>query len=307
MIKTITKIFAFVTILKNLLETKKGDITGTTQIHPSKHPGRTVFIREKEYFIRESYIEGTNPVVLLHSWGSDSLGSWFKVLPQIKEKKSFVAIDLRNHGKSDSSWKRWDVDENADIVISILKQLNIESCDLVGWSMGSAVGLSIAKKQKNLIRKLVLITPFSWLGGAVYNEKVAFKIFVSFVRIRERLFPNFNPQSKYSFLRKSNSIEDEYTEWAWNNLHKSKDDFIYADGGRFVVPYDARSWINQIECPTLVITGGKDKLVPEETSNEVIENLSNVKNKVISDAGHSIPWTHSDELMKEINNFLDNE
>ena len=307
MIKTITKIFAFVTILKNLLETKKGDIAGTTQIHPSKYPGRTIFIREKEYFIRESYVEGTRPVVLLHSWGSDSLGSWFKVLPQIKERKSFIAIDLRNHGKSDSSWKRWDVDENADIVISILKQLNIESCDLVGWSMGSAVSMSVAKKQKNLIRKLVLITPFSWLGGAVYNDKVAFKIFVSFVRIRERLFPNFNPQSKYSFLRKSNSIEDEYTEWAWNNLHKSKDDFIYADGGRFVVPYDARPWINQIECPTLVITGGKDKLVPEETSNEVIENLTNVESKVIADAGHSIPWTHSDELMKEINNFLDNE
>ena len=101
MIKTITKIFAFATILKNLLETKKGDITGTTQIHPSKYPGRTIFIREKEYFIRESYIEGTNPVILLHSWGSDSLGSWFKVLPQIKEKKSFIAIDLRNHGKSE--------------------------------------------------------------------------------------------------------------------------------------------------------------------------------------------------------------
>ena len=135
MIKTITKIFAFVTILKNLLETKKGDITGTTQIHPSKYPGRTVFVREKEYFIRESYVDGTHPVVFLHSWGTDSLGSWFKVLPQIKGKKSFIAIDLRNHGKSDSSWKRWDVDENADIVISILKQLNIESCDLIGWKI----------------------------------------------------------------------------------------------------------------------------------------------------------------------------
>ena len=101
--------------------------------------------------------------------------------------------------------------------------------------------------------------------------------------------------------------DSEYTEWAWNNLHKSKDDFIYADGGRFVVPYDARPWINQIECPTLVITGGKDKLVPEETSNEVIKNLINVESKVIADAGHSIPWTHSDELMKEVNNFLDNE
>ena len=84
MIKTITKFFAFATILKNLLETKKGDISGNTQIHPSKFPGRTIFVREKEYFIRESYVDGTTPIVFLHSWGSDSLGSWFKVLPKIK-------------------------------------------------------------------------------------------------------------------------------------------------------------------------------------------------------------------------------
>ena len=106
MIKTITKFFAFATILKNLLETKKGDISGNTQIHPSKFPGRTIFVREKEYFIRESYVDGTTPIIFLHSWGSDSLGSWFKVLPKIKNKNSFIAIDLRNHGKSDSSWNK---------------------------------------------------------------------------------------------------------------------------------------------------------------------------------------------------------
>ena len=305
MIKTITKFFAVATILKNLLETKKGDITGNTQIHPSKFPGRTIFVREKEYFIRESYVNDTVPIVFLHSWGTDSLGSWFKILPKIKT--SFIAIDMRNHGKSDSSWKRWDVDENADLVISILDQLNIEKCDLVGWSMGSAVGMSVARKKETLVRKLILITPFSWLGGAVYNEKIAFKVFVSFVRIRERLFPNFNPQSKFSFLRKSQSIEDEYTEWAWNNFHRSKDDFIYSDGGRFVVPYDARPWISEIQSETLVITGGKDKLVPEETSNEVINLLKNVKSRVIIEAGHSVPWTHSDELLEEINSFLNDE
>ena len=155
MIKTITKFFAVATILKNLLETKKGDITGNTQIHPSKFPGRTIFVREKEYFIRESYVNDTVPIVFLHSWGTDSLGSWFKILPKIKT--SFIAIDMRNHGKSDSSWKRWDVDENADLVISILDQLNIENCDVVGWSMGSAVGMSVARKKESLVRKLILI------------------------------------------------------------------------------------------------------------------------------------------------------
>ena len=162
----------------------------------------------------------------------------------------------------------------------------------------------LPKKNKPLVNKLVLITPFSWLGGAVYSDKVAFKIFVSFVRIRERLFPNFNPKSKFSFLKKSNSIHDEYTEWAWNNLHKSKDDFIYADGGRFVVPYDARSWIQEIKAETLVITGGRDKLVPEETSNDVVKRLNEVKVKIFPDAGHSVPWTHEEDLITELREFF---
>ena len=171
MIKKFTKYFAVATLLKNLIGTKSDQTEGLTQIHPTKIPGRTLFIREKEYFIRESYVDNTTPIIFLHSWGSDSLGSWFKILPFFLEKNSFVTIDMKNHGKSDSSWMRWDVDENADIVISILNQLGIDKCNVVGWSMGSAVALSISRKKKELVNKMVLITPFSWLGGAVYKDK----------------------------------------------------------------------------------------------------------------------------------------
>ena len=147
MIKTLTKIFAFTAVTKSLLETKRSQSAGTTQIHPSKIPGRTLFIREKEYFIRENIMEGTTPIIFLHSWGSDSLGSWFKILPKIKNENSFVAIDMRNHGKSDASWDRWDVDENADVVISILKELvddiDPESTKLIigGHSLGALLSL----------------------------------------------------------------------------------------------------------------------------------------------------------------------
>ena len=97
MIKRLTKIFAFTAILKNLVETKKSKTEGITQLHPIKISGRTLYIREKEYFVRESYIDGTTPIVFLHSWGSDSLGSWFKVLPKYQKRNSFIAIDLKNH------------------------------------------------------------------------------------------------------------------------------------------------------------------------------------------------------------------
>ena len=69
MIKKLTKYFTIATLLKNLIGTKSAQTEGLTQIHPTKIPGRTVFIREKEYFIRESYVENTTPIIFLHSWG----------------------------------------------------------------------------------------------------------------------------------------------------------------------------------------------------------------------------------------------
>ena len=98
MIKTIAKVFAFTSIFKNLVLTQKSKTEGITQLHPIKIPGRTVFVREKEYFIRENIVEGTIPIVFLHSWGTDSLGSWFNVLPKIKNVSSFITIDFKNHG-----------------------------------------------------------------------------------------------------------------------------------------------------------------------------------------------------------------
>ncbi len=51
MIKTLTKIFTFTTIIKNLVGTKKSKTEGVTQLHPSKIPGRTIFIREKDILL----------------------------------------------------------------------------------------------------------------------------------------------------------------------------------------------------------------------------------------------------------------
>ncbi len=80
---------------------------------------------------------------------------------------------------------------------------------------------------------------------------------------------------------------------------------LYADGGRFVVPFDARPWLDKIETQTLVLTGGKDSLVPEHISSEIINGLKNVESKIFTDATHGIPWTHDQELSEELDRFLD--
>tara|TARA_B100001079_G_C16150259_1_gene399570 strand:- start:148 stop:666 length:519 start_codon:yes stop_codon:yes gene_type:complete len=170
--------------------------------------------------------------------------------------------------------------------------------------MGSAVALTISKKISERISKMVLVTPFSWIEGERYKDNFLFKLLVGGVRIRERLFPNKNPQSKYSFLKKSNALKNEFTDWAWNNLHRSKDDFIYGDGGRHVVAFDSRDWLADIETETLALIGGKDSLVPQKASQEVTTKMQNITTITFTNALHGIPWTHDEELVEELIKFL---
>ena len=58
LIKSSLKVLAVGTFLYELFGTKKGKEEGNVQIHPIKFSGRTLFIREQEVFIRESFIEG---------------------------------------------------------------------------------------------------------------------------------------------------------------------------------------------------------------------------------------------------------
>ena len=305
MIKVFLKIFAVGAFLFELIGTKQGKPEGNVQLHPIKLSGKTIFIREQEVFVRESYIENKPVLVLLHSWGSDSLGSWFKVIPLLQNNYSIIAIDLKNHGRTDGSWTRWDITDNADMVATVLKDLGIKDSILVGWSIGSAVALSIAKNYPALVSKQILVTPFAWTLNSEYKEKPWFKIMIGLVRVRERLFPIYNPNSKYKFLRDSESLNDEYSDWAWSNLNRSKDAFIYQDGSRYVVPFDARPWAHEVRIETLAVIGGNDKLVPENVARELTDLLPNVRIKKINGATHAIPWSHAKELSEEISNFLE--
>ena len=304
LIKLLLKVAALGAFIFELIGTKEGKPEGNVQLHPIKLSGRTLFIREQEIFIRESYLDKKPVLVLLHSWGSDSLGSWFKIIPLLQDSYSIVAIDLKNHGRTDGSWTRWDITENADMVATVLKELGIEKSVLIGWSIGSAVALAVSKNYSELVSKQVLVTPFAWTVNSEYNEKSWFSLIVGLVRIRERLLPRYNSNSKYKFLRETESLKDEHSDWAWSNLNRSKDAFIYQDGSRYVVPFDARSWAHEVKIPTLAVIGGSDKLVPENVSKELTDLLPDIKVKKISGATHAIPWSHAEELSLHIKEFL---
>lgn len=95
------------------------------------------------------------PLVLLHGLFDDSEG-WSDLAHNTT--RPCVAIDLPGFGGSDLP-ARPRVSAYADDVIAGLAQLRVDSCVLVGHSLGGAVATSVAERSDDLVCGLALLAP----------------------------------------------------------------------------------------------------------------------------------------------------
>ena len=100
--------------------------------------------------------KGTGQVlVLLHPIGSGAC-FWEPMMEHLQEDFRCIAIDLRGHGDSDLSLRRFTLDELADDVIEFLRAQEISDAVLVGCSYGGMVGQGVLLRAPELFSGAVL-------------------------------------------------------------------------------------------------------------------------------------------------------
>ena len=72
------------------------------QVHPLPVPGRTLFVGNKEFLVRETGLPDAHPVVLVHGWVYNSIETFNRLVPQLTDRFRVIMIDQRNYGGS--SW-----------------------------------------------------------------------------------------------------------------------------------------------------------------------------------------------------------
>ncbi|WP_052380525.1 alpha/beta fold hydrolase [Paenibacillus camerounensis] len=112
--------------------------------------------------VMHSIQEGKETVLFLHFSGGN-LHMWNGVLPQFVERYSIIAPDLRGHGKSDKPQTGYHIDDMAQDLYLLLRELQVERCHVVGSSMGAEIGLSLAAAHPELVQSLIC-------EGALCNE-----------------------------------------------------------------------------------------------------------------------------------------
>lgn len=112
-------------------------------------------------YVRDSEEEGT-AILLLH-FGSGNSYIWDGVIQIFKGSFRLIAPDLRGHGRSDKPKKGYHIDDMADDIYFLLKELGISKCHIIGSSLGAEVAVSFAAAHKDMVLSLVC-------EGALYNE-----------------------------------------------------------------------------------------------------------------------------------------
>ncbi|SDB95325.1 Pimeloyl-ACP methyl ester carboxylesterase [Geotoga petraea] len=253
-------------------------------------------------------------IILLHGFGSHTY-TWDKVIKQLGEKYHVIAFDRSSFGLTE---RVFDIEENIystdyqiDLIKKIMNKKNIEKAILIGNSAGGTISLNFYFRYPELVERLILVDAAVYVGGG----------FPDFVKLLL-----FLPQVNYlgpeitSILLNNNS--DEFIKSAFYDDLKVTDE-VLAEYKRptLVKGYKKAFWefikgtqnyeiiekLDEIEVPTLVITGDNDVIVPTEQSIKLSKDIKNSKLVILENTGHLPQEENPVEFIQVVEKFLKTE
>ena len=120
------------------------------------------------------------PLLLLHR----SPRSWTyyrRVLPILARSRRVIAMDTLGFGNSDSAPPHYQLPDYVESVVRFLDALGIEKTDVWGSMTGSAIGMELAIRWPQRVRRLVLMSVPIFLTQEEKESKEVQKRQVSFV------------------------------------------------------------------------------------------------------------------------------
>ena len=100
-----------------------------------------------------------DPLVLLHGALSGIETSFGRVLSTLARNHRIIAIERQAHGRTADIDRPLTYEQMADDTAALLRYLDIQSADVLGYSVGAGVALQLAITHPSLVRKLAMVSP----------------------------------------------------------------------------------------------------------------------------------------------------
>ncbi|TMG34507.1 MAG: alpha/beta hydrolase [Chloroflexi bacterium] len=246
------------------------------------------------------------PDALFLHGGGLTAHTWDVVCDELRDRVRPLALDLRGHG--DSEWSpdgHYPLGAHVADLESAMADLALKDFVLVGMSLGGLVALAYAGRHPRTLAALILVE-----SGPEMRRSERLRDFMaadaeadSFDEFVDRAAA-FNPLRDREHLRRSLRYALRRTpdgKWTWKYDRR-----ILERGTEDVLPRARALWdaARSVDCPALVIRGGKSDIFLDEDAAELARVLRGEWVR-IEGAGHTVQGDRPYDTANALRAFLD--
>ncbi len=258
-------------------------------------------LKNANYYYEE---QGSGEETIVFSHGLLWSGHMFhKQVAYFKDRYRVITYDHRGQGKTEITAEGYDMDTLYEDAVELIENLVGKPVIFAGLSMGGFVGMRLAARRPNLIKKLILLEttadPEPQENVGKYKTLNAIVKYIGF-------FPVVGSVMKImfgkKFLNDPNRIEERkyWTQQLKSNnrkgITKAVDGVIYRKG--------IADELLKITCPTLIMVGDQDVATVPDKARKINSLIANSKLIIFEGGGHTSSVEEPKVYNTEIEKFI---
>ena len=242
------------------------------------------------------------PLVLIMGLGASTRG-WDMQIPTFSREFQVVAFDNRGSGRSDKPDSSYSIRLFADDTAGLMDALGIASAHVYGQSMGGLIAQEVALSYPQRVRTLVLGSTSCGGQQAVpaLPENLSLMASLNTLSLEEAAEKGLPLMYSSEFIARKRQ-ELIARALAEGEFRPPPDAF--ARQVQAAVSHKTYDRLPQIRCPTLVISGSDDKIVPAENSRILAERIPGAELVLLPRAGHGYLVECTEESNAIVLDFL---
>jgi pimeloyl-[acyl-carrier protein] methyl ester esterase len=246
-------------------------------------------------------ITATGELVLIHGWGMNSR-VWQPVLPALESAYTVHNLDLPGHGTNAGLAAGMHLDEWAAAMAAAAPAAAV----WLGWSLGGMLAMAAAARFPQQVRALVLVaaTPkfvaaADWPAAVQPSllQDMATELRADYHRVLEHFLV-------LQAMGAPHMRDDVRHLQRWLKEGGEPQPAALALGLEFLLTADLRTKLQYLQCPCLLVLGGRDRLVPPGVVDIMRRDYPRIDVVMIEGAGHAPFLSHPQEFTTIVTDWI---
>jgi pimeloyl-ACP methyl ester carboxylesterase len=236
--------------------------------------------------------EDKSPIVLLHGMGS-SLHAWDGWAEALRGERRVIRFDQAGFGLTGPSADGIYGGENdMRLLIAVLDKLGVERCVLGGNSLGGGVSLRTALEHPSRVEKLIIVDGGG--GGGYQSAPESQPIGFHLLRIPgvgwllQHSLPRFLVEQGFrNVFGDPQRVTAEMVDRSVALTRREGNRGAIVERFRQRRPGTLGNRIPELKLPTLIVWGGRDRLVPVAVAHRLHRDIAGSTLAIFDDLGHA--------------------